>query len=231
MWTDVPWLHVHCWHTPDFFSKHSFLEGKYSDDLFSDPEFNYQDIRWYSFVNASNGKKRRLLQQAQAKVSLLRSIAAARCFSLGEHRDCPGQLVVITSVRSPDADFQYNVGMSGRGGFQLQSCPCSSCYISNGVGVAAPRVTSNSIEPSMCLMTEGARCHREIPDADKQQSYYSGQGRSARPRTRSRPEPHAAGQRDYLLFLIRLRRSPQLSVSRLAIRGRVQSFGFSSHLH
>nr|PIM03818.1 hypothetical protein TGCOUG_223900 [Toxoplasma gondii COUG] len=63
LWSTSPGLHIHCWHTPDFFSKHKFGDGGYNEaELFRSPNFDFEDVRWYSFVNAANGKRRRLLQ-------------------------------------------------------------------------------------------------------------------------------------------------------------------------
>ncbi|CBZ54432.1 conserved hypothetical protein [Neospora caninum Liverpool] len=73
LWTSSPGLHIHCWHTPDFFSKHKFGDGAYNESLlFHSPQFDFEDVRWYSFVNASNGKHRRQLQlQEEVKIGLL----------------------------------------------------------------------------------------------------------------------------------------------------------------
>ncbi|PFH33724.1 hypothetical protein BESB_079400 [Besnoitia besnoiti] len=67
-WTESPGLHIHCWHTPDFFSKHRFGDGGYDEKaLLGSPDFDFEDVRWYAFLNASNGKRRRELQQLAAK--------------------------------------------------------------------------------------------------------------------------------------------------------------------
>ncbi|EPT25859.1 hypothetical protein TGME49_314020 [Toxoplasma gondii ME49] len=78
-WRTSPALHVHCWHTQQFFSKFAFFSGEYPLYWFQSPEFDFFDIRWYSYTNALNGRERRRLQIESLKAvreSLLREVTA-----------------------------------------------------------------------------------------------------------------------------------------------------------
>ncbi|KEP65972.1 UNVERIFIED_CONTAM: hypothetical protein HHA_314020 [Hammondia hammondi] len=78
-WRTSPALHVHCWHTHQFFSKFAFLSGDYPLYWFWSPEFDLFDIRWYSYTNALNGRERRRLQIESlnaVRESLLREASA-----------------------------------------------------------------------------------------------------------------------------------------------------------
>eukprot|EP00922_Rhytidocystis_sp_ex-Travisia-forbesii_P035378 GHVS01052496.1.p1 GENE.GHVS01052496.1~~GHVS01052496.1.p1 ORF type:complete len:807 (+),score=78.46 GHVS01052496.1:2745-5165(+) len=55
-------IHIHCWHTDGFYSKHAFTAGKYDASFFQHEEFNILRVDYYSFSNVWNGQQRRKLQ-------------------------------------------------------------------------------------------------------------------------------------------------------------------------
>lgn len=63
MGSETKQLHIHCWHTSNFFSKHAFKSNKYTSRMFEDEAFNILAVKYYSFANSWNGQHRRILQQ------------------------------------------------------------------------------------------------------------------------------------------------------------------------
>eukprot|EP00922_Rhytidocystis_sp_ex-Travisia-forbesii_P035381 GHVS01052499.1.p1 GENE.GHVS01052499.1~~GHVS01052499.1.p1 ORF type:complete len:819 (+),score=71.54 GHVS01052499.1:2745-5201(+) len=55
-------LHIHCWHTDQFYSKHAFASNKYDASIFQHKEYDILRVDYYSFSNAWNGQQRRKLQ-------------------------------------------------------------------------------------------------------------------------------------------------------------------------
>eukprot|EP00922_Rhytidocystis_sp_ex-Travisia-forbesii_P025135 GHVS01036919.1.p1 GENE.GHVS01036919.1~~GHVS01036919.1.p1 ORF type:complete len:855 (-),score=236.01 GHVS01036919.1:466-2718(-) len=57
-------LHIHSWHTSEFYSKFVFqIGGKYDERFFKSPTYNINRVSWYAFTNVWNGQQRRKLQE------------------------------------------------------------------------------------------------------------------------------------------------------------------------
>lgn len=61
-------LHIHCWHTDQFFSKFVFRMKKYSIEIFNHLEYDVNKINYYSFTNAWNGMQRRIAQEMASAI-------------------------------------------------------------------------------------------------------------------------------------------------------------------